>query len=162
MGIKIGGQQMLTLRVNGKVQKLKVDPETPLLWVLRDHLGLTGTKFSCGIAECGACTVHVNGEAILSCVTPVGEVNGNEITTIEGIKGRVAEVLQKTWVEEDVPQCGYCQPGQIMTASALLTSNNSPTDAEINDTMSGVLCRCGTYQEIRNAIHLAIKEISHG
>ena len=153
---------MLTLRVNGKVQKLKVDPETPLLWVLRDHLGLTGTKFSCGIAECGACTVHVNGEAILSCVTPVGEVNGNEITTIEGIKGRVAEVLQKAWVEEDVPQCGYCQPGQIMTAAALLTSNTSPTDADIDNTMSGVLCRCGTYQEIRNAIHLAIKEISHG
>ena len=153
---------MLTLRVNGKVQKLKVDPETPLLWVLRDHLGLTGTKFSCGIAECGACTVHVNGEAILSCVTPVGEVNGNEITTIEGIKGRVAEVLQKAWVEEDVPQCGYCQPGQIMTAAALLTSNTSPTDAEINDTMSGVLCRCGTYQEIKNAIHRVIKEINHG
>ena len=153
---------MVTLRVNGKVQKLKVDPETPLLWVLRDHLGLTGTKFSCGIAECGACTVHVNGEPILSCVTPVGEVNGKEITTIEGIKGKIAQVLQKTWVEEDVPQCGYCQPGQIMTAAALLASNNSPTDADINDTMSGVLCRCGTYQEIRNAIHRVIREINHG
>ena len=153
---------MITLRVNGKVKKLKVDPETPLLWVLRDHLGLTGTKFSCGIAECGACTVHVNGEPILSCVTPVGEVNGEEITTIEGIKGKIAEVLQKTWIEEDVPQCGYCQPGQIMTAAALLTSNNTPTDADINDTMSGVLCRCGTYQEIRNAIHRVIREINHG
>ena len=153
---------MLTLRVNGKVQKLKVDPETPLLWVLRDHLGLTGTKFSCGIAECGACTVHVNGEAILSCVTPVGEVNGNEITTIEGLKGRVAEVLQKAWIEEDVPQCGYCQPGQIMTAAALLTSNTSPTDADIDNTMSEVLCRCGTYQEITNAIHRVIKEINNG
>lgn len=153
---------MITLRVNGKVQKLKVDPETPLLWVLRDHLGLTGTKFSCGIAECGACTVHVNGEPILSCVTPVGEVSGKEITTIEGIKGEITEVLQKTWIEEDVPQCGYCQPGQIMTAAALLTSNNSPTDTDINDTMSGVLCRCGTYQEIRNAIHRVIKEINHG
>ena len=153
---------MITLRVNGKVKKLKVDPETPLLWVLRDHLGLTGTKFSCGIAECGACTVHVNGEPILSCVTPVGEVNGEEITTIEGIKGKIAEVLQKTWIEEDVPQCGYCQPGQIMTAAALLTSNTSPTDADIYNTMSGVLCRCGTYQEIRNAIHRVIREINHG
>ena len=151
---------MVTLRVNGKVQKLKVDPETPLLWVLRDHLGLTGTKFSCGIAECGACTVHVNGEPTLSCVTPVGEGNGKEITTIEGIKGKVAEVLQRAWLEEDVPQCGYCQPGQIMTAAALLTSNTSPTDADINDTMSGVPCRCGTYQGIKNAIHRAIKEIS--
>lgn len=153
---------MVTLRVNGKVQKLKVDPETPLLWVLRDHLGLTGTKFSCGIAECGACTVHVNGEPILSCVTPVGEVNGKEITTIEGIKGKVAEVLQRAWIEKDVPQCGYCQPGQIMTAAALLTSNTSPTDADIDNAMSDVLCRCGTYQEIKNAIHRAIKEINHG
>jgi aerobic-type carbon monoxide dehydrogenase small subunit (CoxS/CutS family) len=153
---------MVTLRVNGKVQKLTVDPETPLLWVLRDHLGLIGTKFSCGIAECGACTVHVNGEHILSCVTPVGEVNGKEITTIEGLKGKIAEVLQKTWIEEDVPQCGYCQPGQIMTAAALLASNNSPTDADINNAMSGVLCRCGTYQEIRNAIHRVIREINHG
>ena len=153
---------MVTLRVNGKVQKLKVDPETPLLWVLRDHLGLTGTKFSCGIAECGACTVHVNGELTLSCVTPVGEVNGKEITTIEGIKGKVAEVLQRVWLEEDVPQCGYCQPGQIMTAAALLTSNTSPTDADIDNTMSAVLCRCGTYQEIKNAIHRVIKEINHG
>jgi aerobic-type carbon monoxide dehydrogenase small subunit (CoxS/CutS family) len=162
MGQKIGGLQMVTLRVNGNVQKLTVDPETPLLWVLRDHLGLTGTKFSCGIAECGACTVHVNGEPILSCVTPVGEVNGKDITTIEGLKGKIAEVLQKTWIEEDVPQCGYCQPGQVMTAAALLASNNSPTDADINDAMSGVLCRCGTYQEIRNAIHRVIREINHG
>ena len=162
MGKKTGGLQMVTLRVNGKVQRLKVDPDTPLLWVLHDHIGLTGTKFSCGIAECGACTVHVNGEPTLSCVTPVGEVKGKEITTIEGIKGEVAEVLQRAWIEEDVPQCGYCQPGQIMTAAALLNSNNSPTDADINDTMSGVLCRCGTYQEIRNAIHLAIKELNHG
>jgi aerobic-type carbon monoxide dehydrogenase small subunit (CoxS/CutS family) len=162
MAKKIGGLQMVTLRVNGKVKKLKVDPETPLLWVLRDHLGLTGTKFSCGIAECGACTVHVNGEPTLSCVTPVGEVNGQEITTIEGIKGKVSEVLQRAWIKEDVPQCGYCQPGQIMTATALLKSNNSPTDADIDDTMSEVLCRCGTYQEIKNAIHRVIKEINHG
>ena len=153
---------MVTLRVNGKVQKLKIDPETPLLWVLRDHLGLTGTKFSCGIAECGACTVHVNGEPTLSCVTPVGEVKGKEITTIEGIKGKVAQDLQRAWIEEDVPQCGYCQPGQIMTAAALLTSNPSPTDADIDNTMSGVLCRCGTYQEIKNAIHRVIEEINHG
>lgn len=162
MDKKIGGLQMVTLQVNGKIQKLEVDPETPLLWVLRDHLGLTGTKYSCGIAECGACTVHVNGESILSCVTPVGEVNGKEITTIEGIKGKVAEVLQMAWIEEDVPQCGYCQPGQIMTAAALLTSNTPPTDADIDNTMSGVLCRCGTYQEIKNAIHRAVKEINHG
>jgi aerobic-type carbon monoxide dehydrogenase small subunit (CoxS/CutS family) len=162
MGKKMGGLKMVTLRVNGKIQKLKVDPETPLLWVLRDHLGLTGTKFSCGIAECGACTVHVNAEPTLSCVTPVGDVNGKEITTIEGIKGNVAEVLQRAWIKEDVPQCGFCQPGQIMTAAALLTSNTTATEADINDTMSGVLCRCGTYQEIRNAIHLAIKELNPG
>ena len=153
---------MVTLRVNGKVQKLTIDPGTPLLWVLRDHLGLTGTKFSCGIAECGACTVHVNADPTMSCVTPVGEVNGKEITTIEGIKGKVADVLRRAWIEEDVPQCGYCQPGQIMTAAALLTSDTSPTDADIDNTMSGVLCRCGTYQEIKNAIYRAIREINHG
>jgi len=124
---------MLTLRVNGTIYKLTVDPETPLLWVLREQLGLTGTKYSCGIAECGACAVHVDGETMLSCVTPVEEVAGTDIITIEGIYGQVAEALRRAWVVEDVPQCGYCQPGQIMTAAKLLQENSHPTDEAIND-----------------------------
>ena len=153
---------MLSLRVNGKDYALTVDPDTPLLWVLRDHLGLTGTKYSCGIGECGACTVHVDGKAVLSCTTTAGEVVGKEITTIEGLKGLVGDALRRAWIEEDVPQCGYCQPGQIMTAAALLTSKPRPTDAGIDDAMSGVLCRCGTYQQIHRAIHRAAVEIGHG
>ena len=150
---------MISLKVNGSAYKLDIDPETPLLWVLREHLGLIGTKYSCGIAECGACSVHVDGEVVLSCTIPVGEVEENEITTIEAFKGKVADALRQAWIEEDVPQCGYCQPGQIMTAAALLFEKPNPTDADINEALSGVLCRCGTYQAIRRAIHRAAQEI---
>ncbi len=143
---------MVTLRVNGKTHKLKVDADTPLLWVLRDQLGLMGTKYSCGIDECGACTVHVDGEAVRACVTTVEEVSGKEVTTIEGLTGPVGAALRDSWVHGDVPQCGYCQPGQIMTAAALLTSTPSPSRSEIDEAMSGVLCRCGTYQDVREAI----------
>ena len=150
---------MISLKVNGSAYKLDIDPETPLLWVLREHLGLIGTKYSCGIAECGACSVHVDGEVVLSCTIPVGEVEDSEITTIEAFKGKVAYALRQAWIEEDVPQCGYCQPGQIMTAAALLFEKPNPTDADINEALSGVLCRCGTYQAIRRAIHRAAQEI---
>ena len=150
---------MISLKVNGSAYKLNIDPETPLLWVLREHLGLNGTKYSCGIAECGACAVHVDGEVVLSCTIPVGEVEDSEITTIEAFKGKVANALRQAWIEEDVPQCGYCQPGQIMTAAALLFEKPNPTDADINEALSGVLCRCGTYQAIRRAIHRAAQEI---
>ena len=149
---------MIKLRVNGTVHCLNVDPDTPLLWVLREQLGLTGTKYSCGIAECGACTVHVDGEAVCSCVTPVGEVAGRDVTTIEGLGGPIGEALRFSWIKEDVPQCGYCQPGQIMTAAALLGKNPDPTDADIDSAMSGVLCRCGTYEEIRHAIFRAARK----
>ena len=150
---------MLTLRVNGTIHKLAVDPETPLLWVLREQLGLTGTKYSCGMAECGACTVHVDGEPTLSCVTSVGEVAGTDIVTIEGFHGQVAEALRRAWIAEDVPQCGYCQPGQIMTAAVLLQERPHPTDEAIDEAMSAVLCRCGTYLAIRRAIHRAAEEL---
>ena len=150
---------MISLKVNGSAYKLDIDPETPLLWVLREHLGLIGTKYSCGIAECGACSVHVDGQVVLSCTIPVGEVEDSEITTIEAFKGKVADALRQAWIEEDVPQCGYCQPGQIMTAAALLFEKPNPTDADINEALSGVLCRCGTYQAIRRAIHRAAQEI---
>jgi aerobic-type carbon monoxide dehydrogenase small subunit (CoxS/CutS family) len=154
-----GRLRMLTLRVNGTIHHLAVDPETPLLWVLRDHLGLTGTKYSCGIAECGACTVHVDGEATLSCVTPIGEVAGADIITIEGLSGPVAEALRRAWIAEDVPQCGYCQPGQIMTAAVLLQESPTPTHEAIDRRMSAVLCRCGAYSAIRRAIHRAAEEL---
>ena len=150
---------MISLKVNGSAYKLDIDPETPLLWVLREQLGLIGTKYSCGIAECGACAVHVDGEVVLACTIPVGEVEDGEITTIEAFKGKVANALRQAWIEEDVPQCGYCQPGQIMTAAALLFEKPNPTDADINEALSGVLCRCGTYQAIRRAIHRAAQEI---
>ena len=148
---------MMTLIVNGKKFKIEVAPDTPLLWVLRDHLGLTGTKYSCGIAECGNCTVLIDGEPELSCVTDVGDVQGSEITTIEGLNGTAAELVQKAWIEEDVPQCGFCQSGQILTATALLTENPHPSDDEINEAMSGVLCRCGSYLGIKRAIHKAAR-----
>jgi isoquinoline 1-oxidoreductase alpha subunit len=148
---------MVTLRVNGAIREIEVDPETPLLWVLRDNLGLMGTKYSCGIGECGSCTVLVDGETALSCSIPVQDVSGKEVTTIEGLKGPVAEALHRAWIEGDVPQCGYCQPGQIVTAAALLAAKPNPTDEEIDAAMSPVLCRCGTYQHIRNAIHSAAK-----
>jgi isoquinoline 1-oxidoreductase subunit alpha len=153
---------MVTLHVNGVVHHLDVDPETPLLWVLNEQLGLTGTKFSCGIAECGACTVLINGRAELSCGIPVQDVAGDEIVTIEGLDGSLAEALRHAWIEADVVQCGYCQPAQILTAAALLKRHPDPGDDEIDSEMSGVLCRCGTYQAIRNAIHVADKEYQHG
>ena len=150
---------MITLQVNGAVHDLEVDPDTPLLWVLREQLGLTGTKFSCGEGECGACTVHVDGKPTLSCITTVGDVSGKKITTIEGLKGRLADALHQAWIKEEVPQCGYCQPGQIMTAAALLISNPHPDDDDITAAMSGVLCRCGTYSAIRRAIRRVAREV---
>lgn len=144
---------MIKLNVNGKDYAVDVSSEVPLLWVIRDHLQLTGTKFGCGISLCGACTVHVNGEATRSCVTPVGEVAGKQVVTIEGLAANLSNPLQTAWTAEEVPQCGYCQPGQIMAAAALLAENPKPQDAEIDDAMSGNLCRCGTYPRIRRAIH---------
>lgn len=152
---------MLTLHVNGKIHRVDVDPETPLLYVLNEQLGLMGTKYSCGIGECGACTVYVDGEPTLSCVTPAGDVEGMEITTIEGLKGPAADAIRQAWIEEDVPQCGYCQPGQMMAATALLNANPNPTDTDIDDAMSDILCRCGTYQAIRRAIHRAAERYNH-
>jgi aerobic-type carbon monoxide dehydrogenase small subunit (CoxS/CutS family) len=146
---------MLKLNVNGKSIEVDVDPETPLLWVLRDTLGLTGTKYGCGMSLCGACTVHLAGEPIRSCVTPVSVVGDQAITTIEGLSTDRSHPVQKAWIEHDVPQCGYCQSGQIMSAAALLERNAKPTDADIDEAMSGNLCRCGTYQRIRSAIHRA-------
>jgi aerobic-type carbon monoxide dehydrogenase small subunit (CoxS/CutS family) len=146
---------MIKLNVNDKDVAVDVDPDTPLLWVLRDALGLTGTKYGCGAALCGVCTVHVAGEAVRSCVTPVSAVGARQVTTIEGLSHDRSHPLQKAWIELDVPQCGYCQPGQIMSAAALLAHNPQPSDAEIDLAMSGNLCRCGTYQRIRAAIHRA-------
>ena len=150
---------MVKLHVNGKDYSLHVDPDTPLLWVLREQMGLTGTKYSCGIGECGSCTVHIDGEAVRSCTVTAGEMSGRKIITIEGLQGPIAEALFKAWIEGDVPQCGYCQPGQIMQAAELLSKNDSPTDRDIDEAMSGVLCRCGTYLHIREAIHKAAKEL---
>jgi aerobic-type carbon monoxide dehydrogenase small subunit (CoxS/CutS family) len=146
---------MIKLNVNGKDVQVDVDPETPLLWVLRDTLGLTGTKFGCGMALCGACTVHLEGQPIRSCVTPVSAVGQQKVTTIEGLSSDRSHPVQKAWLELDVPQCGYCQSGQIMSAAALLGHTEKPTDADIDAAMSGNLCRCGTYQRIRAAIHRA-------
>jgi aerobic-type carbon monoxide dehydrogenase small subunit (CoxS/CutS family) len=150
---------MIQLNVNGKDYEIDVDPDTPLLWVIRDHLKLPGTKYSCGIGECGACTVHMDGEAVPSCSVTAEEAAGREIVTIEGLKGKIAQALKDAWAEEDVPQCGYCQPGQIMTAANLLIRKPDPSDEEIDDAMSAVLCRCGTYSSIRRAIHRASAEI---
>jgi aerobic-type carbon monoxide dehydrogenase small subunit (CoxS/CutS family) len=146
---------MLTLNVNGRSLETDASPDTPLLWVLRDHLGLTGTKYGCGRALCGACTVHLDGAATRSCQVPVGGVAGKQITTIEGLSQDRSHPVQRAWLELDVPQCGYCQSGQIMSASALLASNPAPTDADIDQFMSGNICRCGTYPRIRAAIHRA-------
>ena len=148
---------MIKLKVNRKDCTVDVGPDTPLLWVLRESLGLTGTKFGCGMAQCGACTVHLDGEAVRSCVTPVSRALGREITTIEGLQPDLGHPLQQAWVAEDVPQCGYCQSGQIMAAAVLLRENPSPTDEDIDDAMAGNICRCGTYQRIRRAIHLAAR-----
>jgi isoquinoline 1-oxidoreductase alpha subunit len=138
------------LEINGKAVTVKAAPQTPLLWVLRDELQMTGTKYGCGIAQCGACTVHVNGAATRSCITPINDVAGARVTTIEGLGG--THPLQAAWVKHDVPQCGYCQSGQLMSASALLAVTPNPSDREIDDAMSGNICRCGTYQRIRAAI----------
>ena len=146
---------MAKLNVNGRDQEASVDPQTPLLWVLRDTLGLTGTKFGCGMALCGACTVHLDGQPVRSCVTPVGAVGGRKVTTIEGLPADASHPVQKAWIELDVPQCGYCQAGQIMSAVALLEQKPKPTDADIDAAMAGNLCRCGTYHRIRAAIHRA-------
>ncbi|MEZ4301855.1 MAG: (2Fe-2S)-binding protein [Polyangiaceae bacterium] len=146
---------MLTLHVNGKKHEVDAAPDTPLLWVLRDHLGLTGTKFGCGMALCGACTIHIDGQAVRSCVTRVREADGKSITTIEGLGEGGLHPLQEAWIAENVPQCGYCQSGQIMQAAALLRVKPRPTDPEIDAAMSGNLCRCGTYPRIRRAIHNA-------
>jgi aerobic-type carbon monoxide dehydrogenase small subunit (CoxS/CutS family) len=146
---------MTKLTVNNRTMDTDAAPDTPVLWVLRDHLGLTGTKFGCGMALCGACTVHLDGAAVRSCVLPVGAVAGRAITTIEGLSADRSHAVQKAWLEIDVPQCGYCQSGQIMSAAALLHRNPNPSDAEIDAAMSGNLCRCGTYPRIRKAIHRA-------
>jgi len=146
------------LTVNGKRHTVDVEPDTPLLWAIRESIGLTGTKFGCGIGQCGACTVHLDGAAVRSCQLPVSLVAGKSITTIEGLspdQTAAAHPVQKAWIEEDVPQCGYCQSGQIMSAVALLSKKPKPTDADIDDAMSGNICRCGTYQRIRKAIHRA-------
>ena len=143
------------LNINGTTKEVDVDPNTPLLWVLRDHLKLVGTKYGCGISQCGACTVHLNGVAIRSCMQPVATVGNQEVTTIEGLSQNGDHPVQKAWLEVDVPQCGYCQAGQIMTASALLKQNPNPTDAEIEMAMNGNICRCGTYLRIKEAIKIA-------
>ena len=145
----------VTLIVNGRRHAVDVDPETPLLWVLRDTLGLTGTKFGCGIAECGACTVLLDGEAVRSCQTPARAAAGRRITTIEGLSKDGDHPLQKAWVAEQVPQCGYCQSGQLVAAAALLAKHPQPTDAQIDEAMRGILCRCGTYARIKRAIRAA-------
>jgi isoquinoline 1-oxidoreductase alpha subunit len=146
---------MVTLKVNQHSYEVDADPNMPLLWVLRDLIGLTGTKFGCGVAQCGACTVHLNGEAVRSCVTKVSRAVGQNITTIEGLSVNSDHPLQKAWLEYDVPQCGYCQSGQLMSAVVLLRENPNPTDQDIDDAMSGNICRCGTYVRIRQAIHKA-------
>jgi isoquinoline 1-oxidoreductase alpha subunit len=153
----------ISFTLNGKSQSVEVDPQMPLLWVLRDTLNMTGTKFGCGMALCGACTVHINGEATRSCITPISAVSGKQITTIEGLSADGNHPVQQAWVEIDVPQCGYCQCGQIMSAAALLAKKANPSDAEIDDFMSGNICRCGTYQRIRKAIHRAAEiQSAHG
>lgn len=146
---------MVTLTINGVAHQLDVDPDMPLLWAIRDHLNLTGTKYGCGIAQCGACTVHLDGQPVRACQTPVGAVGDMKVTTIEGASGRVAEVVQAAWRKLDVVQCGYCQSGQIMSAIGLLTENPKPSNADIDAAMDGNICRCGTYQRIRAAIHEA-------
>ncbi len=146
---------MISLTVNGKQERVDVQPDTPLLWVLRDALNMTGTKFGCGIGQCGACTVHLEGKAVRSCSTPVSTAAGKKITTIEGLSPDSSHPLQQAWIAEQVPQCGYCQSGQIMSAAALLATNRRPTDQDIDRAMSGNICRCGTYQRIRRAIKRA-------
>jgi len=146
---------MISLNINQQTYKVDVDPEMPLLWAIRDVIGLTGTKYGCGVAQCGACVIHLNGEAVRSCVTKVKRAAGQKITTIEGLSKNNDHPLQQAWAEVDVPQCGYCHSGQLMSAAVLLRENPNPTDEDINDAMAGNICRCGTYLRIRKAIHLA-------
>ena len=153
---------MTTFSINGKPVETDVDPDMPLLWFLREQQQLTGTKFGCGIAQCGACTVHVNGQATRSCAVPIGSLADAAVTTIEGLASRAAEVVQTAWIERDVVQCGYCQSGQIMSAVALLEQNAQPTDADIDAAMAGNLCRCATYHRIRAAIHAAAAALQGG
>jgi isoquinoline 1-oxidoreductase alpha subunit len=148
---------MIEITVNGQQRQIDVAPDMPLLWVLRDELGITGPKYGCGIAQCGACTVHVDGQAVRSCQARVGDLNKRNIITIEGLGANSLHVVQRTWIEQQVPQCGYCQTGQIMQAVALLRTHPKPTDEDIDRVMSGNLCRCGTYVRIRAAIHAAAK-----
>ena len=153
---------MVTFTLNGQTKTFDGDPDTPLLWVIRDFEKLTGTKYGCGVAQCGACTVHMDGFTRRSCITPISTVDGSEIFTIEGVEGKEADAVKAAWVKIDVPQCGYCQSGQIMSASALLAANPNPTDADIDDAMSGNICRCGTYVRIRAAIKLAAQSAGNG
>jgi isoquinoline 1-oxidoreductase subunit alpha len=153
---------MVSLLINGKQQEVDIAADTPLLWVLRDHVGLTGTKYGCGIAACGACTVLVDGQPVRSCITPASSVNGKKITTIEGLSPEHKHPVQQAWISEDVPQCGYCQSGQILAAVALLSVKPKPTDRDIDEAMSGVLCRCGTYVRIRRAIKKAAALMAKG
>lgn len=146
---------MIRLNVNGRDHELDVDPDTPLLWVLREDLELTGTKYGCGMALCGACTVHVDGQARRSCVMPVSAAQGRKVVTIEGVASAARHAVVQAWIDEDVPQCGYCQPGQVMACAALLSAKPKPTDADIDAALSGNICRCGTYQHIRAAVHRA-------
>jgi len=146
---------MISLTVNGKPYDVDVSPDMPLLWVIRDTIGLTGTKFGCGLAQCGACTVHLDGAPIRSCMTPVSSAAGKKVTTVEGLSSAASHALQAAWIAEQVPQCGYCQSGQLMSAAALLAKKPKPTDADIDAAMSGNICRCGTYQRIRRAVHRA-------
>jgi isoquinoline 1-oxidoreductase subunit alpha len=150
---------MVNLIINGTTYDLDADPDMPLLWALRDLLNLTGTKYGCGIAACGACTVHLDGQPVRSCQTPVSDASGRAVTTIEGVSGQVAEAVQNAWIKLDVPQCGYCQSGQIMSAIGLLSENRKPTDEDIDGAMTGNLCRCATYQRIRGAVKEASKTL---
>ena len=150
---------MIKVNINGVQQDIDAEPDMPLLWALRDSLRMSGTKFGCGMAQCGACTVHLDGQPVRSCVTAIGDIGAGKITTIEGVSGNVAETVQAVWTELDVPQCGYCQSGQIMSAVALLSENQKPGDADIDAAMSGNLCRCATYVRIRSAIHEAARRL---
>lgn len=148
------------LKINGKSQQVEVDPATPILWVLRDHIKLVGTKYGCGIAQCGACTVHLDGDAVRACQLPISSVGEKEITTIEGLAEKGDHPVQQAWLEVDVPQCGYCQAGQIMTATAFLNKNSNPSDEEIEMAMNNNICRCGTYTRIKKAVKIAAKSVN--
>lgn len=150
----------IEVEINGKKQKVNAAPDTPLLWVIRDELGMTGTKYGCGMSLCGACTVLVGGQAMRSCMMPISAAVGQSITTIEGLNGKVGEAVQKAWANLSVPQCGYCQSGQVLAATALLAKKRHPSDADIDDAMSGNICRCGTYNDIKRAIHAAAKTLA--